>query len=42
MQELIKLLGIDLDHPMGYVKIAVAFTIFGFVFSAVKDLFNIV
>lgn len=38
MKELIKLLGIDLDRPMGYVKIVVAFIIVGFVVSMVKDL----
>lgn len=38
MQELMKLLGINLDSPMGYVKIAVAFLIMGFVASMVKDL----
>lgn len=38
MQELMKLLGIDLNRPMGYVKIAVASLILGFVVSMVKDL----
>lgn len=38
MQGLMKLLGIDLDRPMGYVKIAVVSAIMGFVVSMVKDL----
>ena len=38
MQELMKLLGIDLNRPMGYVKIAVASLILGFVVSMMKDL----
>lgn len=37
MQELMKVLGIDLDRPMGYVKIAVLSLILGFVVSMVKD-----
>lgn len=38
MQELMKLLGIDLNRPMGYVKLGVASLIMGFVVSMVKDL----
>lgn len=38
MKEFMKMLSIDLDSPMGYVKLAVAFTILGFVASMVKDL----
>lgn len=38
MQELMKLLGIDLDRPMGYVKLAAASVIMGFGVSMVKDL----
>lgn len=39
MQELMRLLSVDLDSAKGYVKIAVAFTILGFVASMIKDLF---
>lgn len=38
MQEFMKCLGIDLDRPKGYVKIAVASLILGFIVSMVKDL----
>lgn len=37
MNELIKLLDIDTNKPMGYIKIFALFAIIGFVASMVKD-----